>query len=441
MSSEISRRRVLRGMMGGTAVSVGLPFLDCFLNTNGTALANGTAFPVGYVSWFQGLGFAPGFWEPKTLGSGFEFGHHLRALTPLRDKINIFSGMKVYLDGHAAGAHTIGPACVMQGGIADPTLPSIDQIIADTIGTRTRFRSLEVSCEGSQESFSRRSATAINPAEPSPLALYARIFGPDFKDPNAADFTPDPQVMARASVLSMVQDQRAPFIKTLGTSDKARLEEYFTSLRELEKRLALDLQKPAPLAACTIPNKLDEQANPGLVIDDALVNHKLHAQLLAHAFACGQTQVASVNFGGSGSNLRRPGAQQTFHMYTHEEQIDQALGYQVNVEWFSNKVAESLLAFAKTFEGIREGDGNLLDRVVVMYSTDGGFARTHSTENIPLMTIGKANGRLKTGIHVSAKGDTSSRFGLTVMQALGVPIGTWGTESNRTSKTLTDVIA
>ena len=441
MISEISRRRVLRGMMGGTAVSVGLPFLDCFLNTNGTALADGTAFPVGYVSWFQGLGFSPGFWEPKTLGPGFEFGHHLRTLAPLRDKINIFSGMKVYLDGHAAGAHNIGPQCITQGGIADTSLPSIDQIIADAIGTRTRFRSLEVSCEGSQDSFSRRSASAINPSEPSPLALYSRIFGPDFKDPNAADFTPDPHVMARASVLSMVQEQRASFVKSLGASDKARLEEYFTSLRELEKRLALDLQKPAPLASCTIPKKFDEEAKPGEVIDDALINHNLHAQLLAHAFACGQTQVASVNFGGSGSNLRRPGAQQTFHMYTHEEQIDQALGYQVNVEWFSNKVAESLLAFAKTFEGIREGDGNLLDRVVVMYSTDGGFARTHSTENIPLMTIGKANGRLKTGIHVSAKGDTSSRFGLTVMQALGVPIGTWGTESNRTSKTLTDVIA
>ncbi len=441
MMSEFSRRRVLRGMMSGAAVTVGLPLLDCFLNTNGTALANGAALPLGYVSWFQGLGFFPGFWEPKTLGADFQFGPHLRAMAPLRDKVNIFSGMKVYQDSHPVGAHNIGPQCVLQGGIADPTLPSIDQIVADAIGTRTRFRSLEVSCEGTQDSFSRRSATAVNPAEPSPLALYGRIFGPEFKDPNAADFTPDPHVMARASVLSMVGEQRASLSKQLGAADKARMEEYFTSLRELEKRLALDLQKPAPLAACTIPSKLDEQGNPGLVIDDAIVNHKLHAQLLAHAFACGQTQVASVNFGGSGSNLRRPGAQQTFHMYTHEEQIDPVLGYQVNVEWFSNKVAESLFQFAKTFEGIREGDGNLLDRVVITYATDGGFARTHSTENIPLMTIGKANGRLKTGNHVSAKGDTASRFGLTVMQALGVPIGTWGTESNRTSKTLTDVIA
>ena len=440
MINELNRRTVLRGLMGGSAISVGLPLLDRFLNTNGTAMASGAALPVCFVSWFQGLGFAPGFWEPKTLGAGYDMGYCTRALTPMKSKINVYSGMKAYLDGHAAGAHSSGPQCIIQGGVADPSLPSIDQIVADAIGTRTRFRSLEVSCEGTQDSQSRRSATAINPAEPSPVALYTRIFGPDFKDPNAADFTPDPKVMARASVLSMVKDQRDGLVKQLGSSDKARLDEYFTSLRELEKRLDLELQKPAPLAACTVPKKIDEQGAMGLVIGDAMINHKLHAQLIAHAFACGQTQVASVNFGGSLSNLRRPGMQQTFHMYTHEEQIDAEKGYQVNVEWFSNQVVESLLEFAKTIEGFKEGDRNLLDRSVIMYSTDSGYARTHSTENIPMMTIGSAGGRMKTGIHVSAKGDTATRVGLTVMQAVGVPIGTWGTESNKTSKTLTEVL-
>ena len=177
------------------------------------------------------------------------------------------------------------------------------------------------------------------------------------------------------------------------------------------------------------------------MIGDAITNHKLFAGLLANAMACGQTQVASVNFGGSLSNLRKPGSQQTFHMYTHEEQIDAEKGYQVNVEWFSNQVAETLLEFARSFEGVREGGGTLLDRTLIMYSTDSGFARTHSTENIPMMTIGSAGGRMKTGYHLSAKGDTATRVGLTAMQAMGVPIGTWGTETNRTSKTFTEVMA
>jgi len=427
-------------MLGGAAVSVGVPLLDCFLNSNGTAMAGGAPLPLCFTSWFQGLGYAPGYWEPKTVGAGYEFGPQLRALTPMKDRINIFSGMKAYLDAHFAGAHGSGPQCILQGGVADNALPSLDQIVADAIGSKTRFRSLEVSCDGDQESLSRRSASAINPSEPSPLALYGRIFGPDFKDPNAADFTPDAHVMVRRSALSMVKEERDTLAGDLGASDRVRLDEYFTSLRELEKRLELELQKPEPLAACKVPAKGD-QATPGLVIDDARANHRLFAGLLAHAFACGQTQVAAVKFSGSLSNLRKPGSQQTFHMYTHEESIDPKVGYQVNVEWFSNQCAESLLEFARALESIREGDQTLLDRSIVMYSTDGGYARTHSTDNIPMMTIGRASGRLKTGVHVSAPGDTAARVGLTVMQALGVPIGTWGAESNRTSKTITEVLA
>ncbi|MEQ1867719.1 MAG: DUF1552 domain-containing protein, partial [Micropepsaceae bacterium] len=298
---DLSRRRVLRAMMGGGAITVGLPLLDCFLNSNGTALADGAPLPLNYVSWFQGLSFAPGFWEPKIVGPGYDMNFCLRALAPMKDKINICSGMKAYLDGHAAGGHNGGPQCILQGGVDDLSLasPTIDQIVADAIGTRTRFRSLEVSCDGSAESYSRRNATANNPSEPSPMALYKRIFGPDFKDPNAADFKPDPEVMARRSVLSVVTDQRAAVVRHLGASDRARLDEYFTSLRELERRLDLELQKPAPLAACKVPGRVDEEATPGLVIGDAISNHRLFTGLLVHALACGQTQVANVNFAGS----------------------------------------------------------------------------------------------------------------------------------------------
>ncbi len=440
--STLNRRHVLRGMLGGSAITVGLPLLDCFLNTNGTALASGQPIPSNFVMWFQGLAFAPGFWEPKKEGPGYDMAHNLRALTPIKDKVNIYSGLKAYLDGHAAGGHNGGPQCILQGGVDDvsQTRPSVDQLIADHIGTKTRFRSIEVACDGSQESYSRRNATANNPSEPSPAALYTRIFGPDFRDPNAADFKPDPQVMARRSVLSMVTEQRHDIERRIGTADKARIDEYFTALRELEQRLDLELQKPAPLEACSIPAR-GEPAMQGLVIDDAIVNHRIFSGLITHALACGQTQVANINFAGSQSNLRKAGMQQTFHMYTHEEMIDPVLGYQKEVEWFSNRVAETLLEFVRTLESIKEGDGTLLDRSLVMYATDLGYAKTHSRENIPLMTIGSAGGKIKTGVHVSAKADPVTRVGLTVMQAFGVPIGTWGTESNMTSKTIAQVMA
>ena len=440
MNDTLNRRSVLRGMMGGTAITVALPLLDCFLSSNGTALASGAPLPKCFVSWFQGLGYCPGYWEPKTAGANYEMGYMLRALAPLKDKTNVYSGMKVYLDSYPANAHASGPQGILQGGLAAPQLPTLDQIIADTVGTRTRFRSLEVSCDGSTEGYSRRSATAINAPEPDPAALYTRIFGPDFKDPNAADFVPDPLIMSRKSVLSTIKDKREKLVKHIGAADKARIDEYFTSLRALENRLAIELEKPAPLESCTVADKV-EKVVTGRLIDDARKANNLFAGLLAHAMACGQTNVAHLNFGGSLSNLRRAGSQQTYHMYTHEEMIDPKLGYQMNVEWFSNQATEALLDFAKAFASIREGGGSLLDRSLIMYSTDTGLAKTHSLENIPMVTIGSAGGAMKTGVHVQSKSDTVTRVGLTVMQAMGVPMGSWGTLSNNTSKTITEVMA
>src|SRR5690606_39171635 len=142
------------------------------------------------------------------------------------------------------------------------------------------------SLSGSRETVSRRSGTSPNPSEVSPAALYTRIFGPDFKDPNAAEFSPDPLIMARQSVLSGVAEHRRIVMAQVGAADRARLDEYFTTLRQMEQQLALELEKPAPLEACTMPRAPDE-AQPGTVLDDAAKNNKLFASLVAHAVACG----------------------------------------------------------------------------------------------------------------------------------------------------------
>ncbi len=438
-----NRRRVLRGMMGSAAVTVGMPLLDCFLNTNGTALADGTALPTCFGSWFAGLGLAPGFWEPKTTGDKYEMAAQLAALTPFKNRINIFSGLQAMLDGKPNSAHTSGPQACLSGDIprgATPIAPTMDCLIADAIGTRTRFRSIEVSCDGSRQSYSLRGGAVMNPSETSPAALYARIFGPEFRDPNAADFTPDPKILARRSALSAVAEERESVMKSLGAADRVRLDEYFSSLRELEQQLDLASQKPAPLAACTVPGKVDE-APPGPEIDAARVNHNLFAKLLAHALACGQTRVVNVLFTVSNSILRKAGSVQTFHMYTHEESLDPKLGYQPTVWWFQNHVVNAYVEMLKTLDSVREGDATLLDRCLILYSTDGGSARVHSTDNIPMFTAGGAGGRVKTGLHVRAQGDTVARVGLTVQQAMGVPTSNWGTDSNRTSKTFTEVMA
>lgn len=443
LKNDVSRRRVLRGTLSGAAVTVGLPFLNCFLNTNGDALAAGGALPVCFGNFSRGLGFPPGFWEPKVAGANYDMTPHMDALSPHKKKINVLSGMKAFLDGKPLGPHGSGPQVIHGGapvGGLVGGLATFDNAIADVISRNTRFRSLEASCDGSKFSISRRSASVVNPSETSPAELYTRIFGPEFVDPNAADFVPDRATLIRSSALSAVSDQRKSFVAGLGAEDRARADEYFTSLRELENQLQISLQKPAPLEACSVPKAGDPAVKGSLLIPDAQATHAIFAKLIAHALACGQTNVFNLSFDGSLSNLRKAGDSMTYHQYTHEEAVDPVLGYQKTVMSFAQVSIKAFADFLTALDSIKEGDKTLLDRSAVFASTDHGYARMHGLENIQLMIAGSAGGRLKTGVHVKANGDSVTRAGLTLQQVMGVPISTWGAGTNQTSKTISEIV-
>ncbi len=441
MKDKLNRRHVLRGMMGGTAVSVGLPFLDCFLDSSGTALAaTGAQLPVVFGSWIQNLGLNPGRWKPETIGANYTSGPELKALDPFKDKMNIFSGMNYYLDGRPMDTHDTSLEVATMGSIplgveSDPT---IDNIIADTVGTRSRFRSLEIALNGSRRSWSKRKGGAANPSEPSPAALYQRIFGPDFNDPNAAEFTPDPKTMARRSVLSALTDERKSILQRVGAADRERLDEYFTSLRQIERQLDIELSKPAPLEACVIPEDVRD-AELGNSVASVEANNRLFGALLAHAVACDQTRVFNVYF--DTQQLRKPGLVRDWHSLTHEEPVDPELGYQKDTTWFINFSMDTVAEFVSRLDRYQEGTGTALDRTLILWQTDHGYARTHSLDDMPILTIGGAGGRMKTGLHVAATGDPTTRVGLTVQQIMGVPVNTWGKLSNETSRTFTEVLA
>jgi len=440
-----SRRNVLQGMLGGGVVTLGLPFLDAFLNNNGTALAaTGKALPTVFGTWFWGLGLSPGRWEPTTVGKYADLGPETKVLLPFKDKLNFYSGTKVFLDGRPLITHYTGNFSVLTGTTPREqrvTIPTLDAIIADHIGAKTRFRSLEMTSTGNPvHSYSTRAGTVINPAEASPKALYARVFGPEFVDPNAANFTPDPMVLARQSMLSVVKDQRDDLMKVLGASDKQRLDEYFTSLRQIENQLQIESEKPAPMEACT-PARSVEDAPLGTDIEMVDANHKLFGQILAHTLACGQTRVFNMTYADATSSLRHKGSQMVHHAYTHEEATDPVLGYQKTVVSFQLTIMNGLANMVKTLDSMREGDGTLLDRTLMLASTDTGLAKVHSLENFPLITAGKAGGRLKTGLHIRTAGDPATRVGLTLQQAMGLPINSWGTDSMATNKSITEVLA
>lgn len=440
MSRQFTRRTVLRGMLGGTAVSVALPFLDCFLNEHGTALASGAPLPAVFGSWFQNLSLNPGRWKPDRVGPGFQNNVELKVLDPFRTRMNVISGTKYFLDGRPLETHVSGVQIATMGSIpfGATSDPSLDTFIAESIGARTRFRSVEIALSGGRQSLSRGKGGVINPSEPSPAALYGRLFGADFRDPNAAQFTPDPHDMARRSVLSALTDERRQIMNRVGAADRARLDAYFTSVRQIEQQLDIALTAPAPIESCRKP-ELSPQDEPGKTVGAVEKNNKLFGELVAHAIACDQTRVFNVNFGTQG--LRTPGGVRDWHSLTHEEPIDPQLGYQKDVTWFINFATGTFAQFLHELDGYREGAGSVLDRSVVLWQTDHGYARTHTMDDLPILTIGGAAGRLKTGLHVVATGDPSSRVGLTVQQAMGVPINSWGRLSNKTSKPLTELLA
>ena len=437
---SLTRRSVLRGMLGGSAVTLALPFLDCFLDERGTALASGAALPPVFGSWFQNLSLNPGRWKPDRVGAGFENNVELQVLDPFRERMNVISGCKYFLDGRPLETHVSGVEIATMGSLpfGATSDPSLDTFIAEVLGPRTRFRSVEIALSGGRQSLSRGKGGVINPSEPSPAALYARLFGADFRDPNAAHFKPDPHDMARRSVLSALTDERRQIMSQVGAADRARLDAYFTSVRQVEQQLDIALTAPEPIESCRKP-ELAPQDEPGKTVGAVEKNNKLFAQLMAHAIACDQTRVFNVNFGTQG--LRTPGGIRDWHSLTHEEPIDPQLGYQKDVTWFINFATGTFAEFLHELDSYREGAGSVLDRAVVLWQTDHGYARTHTMDDLPILTIGSGAGRLKTGMHIVASGDPSTRIGLTVQQAMGVSINSWGRLSNKSSRPFTELLA
>ena len=444
-----TRRTVLKGMLHGSAVTVALPLLDWCFDGNGVALASGAPIPPRFGTWFWGCGTNASRWFPDTLGADYDIKAELAPIAPYKDKVTVLSGFNCALGSkrnlnHWSGVMgTFTGAAPTKGGMGGGAtdFPTIDCLVADAIGSDTRFRSLEVACTGNPGvSYSMRAGTTVNPSEVDPVSLYKRIFGPEFQDPNAGEFTPDPEIMLRQSVLSSVKEEREALMRVAGVADRARMDQYFTSLRQLEQQLGLLLQEPPPAEACVVP-KSPAESELGPTWEQVAHTHDVLAQLVVMALACNQTRVFNVALSTAASNLRKDGTPVSFHELTHEEPVDAVLGYQPESTFFIEKSMEAFGGMLKALDSVKEGDGTLLDHTLVLATSESNYAKLHSIQNLPIMVAGTGAGKWRSGQHLSGRGDPSSRVGLTIMQVLGMPVGSWGDDAMETSTPITDVIA
>ena len=449
---RFDRRTLLRGTLAGGAVSMGLPLLDCFVNDNGTALAQGAPLPVRFGAWMWGCGMNPDRWNPTTEGVGYELPIELQALnrdlssgTKLRDHVSVLSDFDVKLDGRPNFPHTAGLMGTLTGNLPlqDYTVPAptLDTLIAAQIGGQTRFRSLEMSCTGNpNQSYSFESQGVFNAPEISPMALYTRVFGQEFADPNAGPFTPDPRLMLRQSVLSAIKDDRDRLVQRVGTHDQQRLDQYFTSVRQLEQQIDILLAGPPALESCSKAPAPGAESL-GTEVGQSTSTNRLMAELLSFALACDQTRVFTMMFSDRISGLRQPGSSSQHHQLTHDEAIDSEIGYQPEATEFVYVSMEAWADFVERLAVIPEGDGTLLDNCLVFAHSDISFAKIHGITGIPMMIAGTAGGALKPGVHVRGKTSPTTRVGLTIQQAMGLNTESWGTRSMEATQPVSEIVA
>ena len=439
---RISRRTVLRGLLGGSAIAVGLPVLEMFLNGNGNAYANGSPLPKRFGIFFWGNGNLPTKWTPVGAGAGsaWQLSEQLAPLAPVKDKINVLSGFKVYTGN--TDPHGSGPVGMLCG---QPFLPSdhstfpaasIDQVIAGAVGGDTRYRSIEVGVQADVTGFSYNGIHSQNPPETSPMALFQRLFGADFTPPGA---TPklDPKIPLRISVLDAVAGDAQRLRGQLGKADQARLDQHLDGIRQLELTLQKIEQNPPNLAACHAPGMPDAAYPDQGGRPQLQAVSRAMADIIAMAFACDMTRVLTNWFTQPVNNLLFPGATEGHHTLTHDEpdpqpQVDAIVGF----------VMTELAYYLQKLDSVAEGDGTLLDHCAILCTTDVSLGRSHSVEEYPIVIAGGCNGAFKTGQHYrSASSENTSKVLLTLAQAMELSVGEYGTDAGHVTDTVGAIVA
>jgi len=268
---RIKRRTVLRGMLGGAGVSMGLPPLEAMFNANGTAHADGTALPRRLGIFFWGNGAKLDRWTPTATGANYPLSPELMPLEPVKDYVSVVSGMAIKTgnqQGHHAGTIGIlsGSPMVVQPAAGAPfrstfSAATVDQVAAKVLYTGKGLKSLEVGIstrvngnEGTTlKTLSHNGPDMPNPAEYSATNVFNRLFGMGFTAPNAMPVT-DVTKKLRRSVLDAVLVDINAVNARVSAFDKQRLDEHGSNIRNLENRLQNDTVLPAMCKPMGMPN-------------------------------------------------------------------------------------------------------------------------------------------------------------------------------------------
>jgi len=435
MKKSLSRRTLLRG----AGVAFALPLLDAMVPAN-TAIADTVANPtklrrVGYV--YIPMGFSPKPWTPEgeTLDT---LPFSLEPLEKVKDKVTIISGME--LKNAYPGSHATSNAAFLSAALAKRTESSdyclgttVDQIAAQHIGQSTQLPSLELAmdlmnnagqCDNGyacvyQNNLSWSSPTTPQPAEAHPRLVFENLFGeggsPDMR--RAA-------LQRRASLLDSVTEEMHRFQLQLGPADRNKVEEYFDSVREVERRIQL---AEASVAENPLPDLDRPVGVPAAYADHARLMFDL--QLLA--FQGDITRVVSFQLARETSTRTYPeaGVPDPHHPVSHHGNNPEKLLKLAKI----NRFHVSLFAeFLEKMAATREGDGTLLDHSLYLYGSGMGDSDAHDHTDLPIVVAGGAAGNMRGGRHVRYDKHTPlSNLHLTILNKVGVQLDRFSDSSGR----------
>lgn len=437
---SFSRRTVLRGLLGGGIVTLGLPFLE-IMSRDRRAQAAPDSFPKRFGMFFWGNGVLPDLWVPKATGTTPDTWELSQTLQPLADhkaKLSVVSGMKVPIVN--AVPHGSGPIGFLSGSPAlssnqeEFAAPTIDQVIAEVVGADSRFKSLEIGVQPGATGLSHNGPHSLNPAETSPANLFQRVFGPEFVMPGT-DPKPNPTLDLRKSVLDAVMDDAKSLQSFLGKADQQRLDQHLAGVRALELRIQKLKESPPSLAACKVPTA-PKDSYPDVDGRPPMPEiSRAQADILALALACDQTRVFSFWFSQPVNNTLFPGATAGHHQLTHDEPSPQPQVANILLE-----IMTELSYLLKALDAIPEGDGTLLDHCGILCTTDVNYGRAHTIDDFPIVIAGGCNGALKSGVHYrSPAAENTSKVCLSLARAMGLSLESFGAAEGKVSSGLSAI--
>jgi uncharacterized protein DUF1552 len=408
---HIARRTFLRG----AGVTLALPLLDAMLPA-ATALAQ---TPAARIKRFLGVwhphGAAPEYWSPLEEGRAFEFSFITKPLEPFRERVVLISGLDCTAaystpdepgGNHARGAVFLSGVRPRRDAVSPYLGVTIDQLIAQKHGRDTLLASVQLGIEDSSHnsgncnwgyscaytnSVSWSGAETPLPPEINPRMAFERMFGDGA--------SPEERRLGRlqaASVLDSVAHEIPQFKRSLGAGDRARLDGYLENVREVERRIRNATDNPAANVEADVPFGVPESKD---------VHFKLMYDLIALAFEADITRSATLMLGRdlSGTSFPESGYTGGWHGTSHHGDIP---ANKANYAKVNRYHVANLAYFCDKLRNVREGDGNLLDHVLVYKGSNMGNSHRHAHEKVPTILVGGVDGTLAGNRHLVFRDNT-----------------------------------